>query len=576
MDFKEKGKQLVERIRTGRTVRYSWQAYLIAAVATLAIGFLTFYLALPALNPRYTGFWWFLFWLTLVFTVSLFIAGHGVSALRVHSAEHGQQARKSEAGGFLLKNFSAVGLGIMLALVLIIIIGSIFSSTFFHARDYAGIIDVKDAVFKDDMPESERITNIALMDGASAVIIGNKTLGQLSHVVSQYEVSTNYTQINIAERPYKVANLEHADFFKWFNNREKGIPGYVKVDPVNATAEYVELDKHIRYVESAYFGDDLMRKLRFEYPTKIFGSTRFEVDNEGNPWFVVSCLTPRVGLFGAKDVSEVIIFNPINGKSTIHDVDKTPSWIDAAYDGDLAMQKYNWFGTLSGGFWNSIIGNVDCKKATDDYGYIAIGDDIWYYTGVTSLTSDESNIGFMLCNARTGEYKYYQVAGADEAAAMGSAEGKLQQYGYKASFPALVNVSGNATYVMVLKDNHGLVKSYALVNVEHYELVATGETQEKAFAEYKKLLSEIGAVDEGDTETYTVTVERVRDLMLDGNTVIYFYGSDGAVYSAYLAENEAYVLIGVGDTVTFTCEKNGDASTRRVISYEYSAEQPTE
>ncbi len=576
MGFKEKSKQLVTSIRTGRSVSYGWQAYLIAAAVTIAVGFLTFYLALPALNPRYTGFWWFLFWLTLVFTVSLFIAGSGISALRVHSAERIQQAKKPGAGGFLLKNFSLVGLGIMLLLLLIVILGSIFSSTFFHARDYAGIIDVKDAVFKDDMPESERITNIALMDGASAVIIGNKTLGQLSHVVSQYEVSTNYTQINIAERPYKVANLEHADFFKWFNNREKGIPGYVKVDPVNATAEYVELDQHIRYVESAYFGDDLMRKLRFEYPTKIFGSTRFEVDNDGNPWFVVSCLAPRVGLFGAKDVSEVIIFNPINGESSIYDVDKTPSWIDAAYDGDLAMQKYNWFGTLSGGFWNSIIGNVDCKRATDDYGYIAIGDDIWYYTGVTSLTSDESNIGFMLCNARTGEYKYYQVAGADEAAAMGSAEGKLQQFGYKASFPALVNVSGNATYVMVLKDNHGLVKSYALVNVEHYELVATGDTQEKAFAEYKKLLSEIGAVDEGDTETYTVTVERVRDLMLDGNTVIYFYGDDGVVYCAYLAENEAYVLIEEGDTITFTCEKNADASVRRVISYECLTEQPTE
>ncbi len=574
MNVKEKSKEVVCRIRGARTLSYSWKAYLIAAAVTLAVGFLTFYLALPALNPRYAGFWWFLFWLTLVFSVSLFIAGHGISAMRFSAQSSEKSSGKLKAGAFFFKNASLVCMAILVLLILIIALGSFFSSTFFHARSYAGIIQVDQLVFEEDMPESDRITNIALMDGASAVIIGNKTLGELSHVVSQYEVSGSYTQINISERPYKVANLEHADFFKWFNNREKGIPGYVKVDPVNATAEYIELprDQHIRYVESAFFGDDLMRKLRFEYPTKIFGSTRFEVDNEGNPRFVVSCLKPRVGLFGAKDVSEVIIFNPIDGSSQIYGVNETPSWIDAAYDGDLAMKKYNWFGTLSGGFWNSIIGNVDCKKATDDYGYIALGDDIWYYTGVTSLTSDESNIGFMLCNARTGEYKYYQVAGANEAAAMGSAEGKLQQYSYKASFPALINVSGNATYAMVLKDNAGLVKSYALVNVEHYELVATGVTQDEAFNNYKKLLTDNGAIERAETVDRTVTVTEIRDTVIGGNTVICFYGSDGKVYRATLSESMSYLLIREGNTVIFTCEETGTDGIFEVVSYRYPAE----
>ena len=571
MNLKEKGKAVACRIKDARSLSYTWKAYLIAAVITLAVGALTFYLALPALNPRYTGFWWFLFWLTLVFSVSLFIAGHGIAALRFSAESSGRPKGKLAVGSFFFKNSSLICTSILAVIVLVIVIGSIFSSKFFHARSYAGIIEVNEYVFEEDMPKSDRITNIALMDGASAVIIGNKTLGELSHVVSQYEVSSKYTQINISERPFKVANLEHADFFKWFNNRAKGVPGYVKVDPVNATAEYVELpsDQHIRYVESAYFGDDLMRKLRFEYPTKIFGSTRFEVDNEGNPRFVVSCLKPRVGLFGAKDVAEVIIFNPIDGSSKIYDVKETPSWIDAAYDGDLAMQKYNWFGTLSGGFWNSVIGNVDCKKATDDYGYIALGDDIWYYTGVTSLTSDESNIGFMLCNARTGEYKYYKVAGANEAAAMGSAEGKLQQYNYKASFPALINVAGNATYAMVLKDNAGLVKSYALVNVEHYELVATGVTQDEAFNSYKQLLTENGAVERAETVEYTATVSRIRDTIQGGNTVICFYGSDGRIYRASLSENLAYLMIKEGDTVIFTCEEAENEGILRVISFAY-------
>ena len=561
---KNAGERIVSFLKGNERTRYGTRLHLVALAVTLLVGALSYYLVLPPLNIFSTAFWWFLFWLALVYTGTLF----GVRGiLRFKNGTAGELPQKP--GGMLRSFFGGatrIGLALMAIPVLVLLLGSMFSSTFFHARAYAGVIDVTEATFRDDMPESDSVTNIALMDGASAVIVGNKKLGELSHVVSQYEVSTHYTQINYHGVPRKVANLEHADFFKWFNNRDKGIPGYVMVDPVNATADYVEFSDPIRYVDSAFFGDDLQRKLRFSYPTKIFGSTRFEVDESGNPRYIVACMAPKVGLFGAMDVSEVIIFNPIDGSSEIYDVDETPSWIDAAFDGDLAVKKYDWFGKLSGGFWNSIIGNVDCKRATEDYGYIAIGDDIWYYTGVTSLTSDESNIGFMLCNARTGEYKYYRVAGADEAAAMGSAEGKLQHMGYRASFPALINVGGNATYIMVLKDNSGLVKSYALVNVEHYEIVATGDTQASAFAEYRKLLSASGAIESTGAE-YTVTVERIADYVRDGETVFYFYASDGVVYAATLSDDEGLVLISEGDSVTFRAEETATEGIRRVVSY---------
>ena len=562
--MKDIGSLLASFFKGKNRPHYSLRLQIIAVSVMLLVGAVSYYLTLIPLNLRSTSFWWFIFWLALVYTVTLYVArvfSRMLSGYAIFPAENFK-------AGFLrvVGRSSRIGLALIVIPVLVVIFGSIISSTFFNARAYAGIIDVKEAVFKDDMPESDSVTNIALMDSSSAIIIGNKKLGELSHVVSQYEVSVNYTQINYHGVPRKVSNLEHADFFKWLNNREKGIPGYVMVDPVNATADYVEFDEPIRYVESAYFGDDLHRKLRFSYPTKIFGSTRFEVDESGNPRYVVACLSPKVGLFGALDVSEVIIFNPIDGTSEIYDVEDTPSWVDAVYDGDLATKKYDWFGKLSGGFWNSIIGNVDCKRTTEDYGYIAIGDDIWYYTGVTSLTSDESNIGFMLCNARTGEYKYYQVAGADEAAAMGSAEGKLQHMGYRASFPALINVGGSATYVMVLKDNSGLVKSYALVNVEHYEIVATGDTQTAAFAEYRKLLSASGAIENVGAE-YSVTVTRIADYVRDGETVFYFYASDGVVYSATLSDDESLVLISEGDSVTFRAEETATAGIRRVISY---------
>jgi hypothetical protein len=339
---------------------------------------------------------------------------------------------------------------------------------------------------------------------------------------------------------------------------------------VENTAEYKALSQPMRYAESGFFGDDLMRKLRFDYPTKIFGTVRFEVNDEGTPIYIVPCMKARVGLFGAFDVGEVILFNPCTGESEIYAVNETPAWIDAVYDGDLATEKYNWKGMYSGGFWNSIIGNRDCKITTDDYGYIVIGDDVWYFTGVTSVNSDQSNIGFIISNARTGEYKFYPVIGAEEHSAMGAAEGEVQEKAYVASFPVLINVEGKATYIMVLKDAGGLVKLYALVNVEQYGIVATGDTQAKAMQAYKELLLENGVItdagepeqdntpDEKPTESVTGEVVGIKTAIVDGNTIFYITLDNNVVYRATIErEGEAYkneqlIFMGKGDKVEIT------------------------
>ena len=434
------------------------------ALLTLIL-FVIYYITLPAINIYSKGFWVF-----LTLALFLYLLPHTKIVTVFSDLKEGNRTSfrdKTKKPKLLL--FALIPL-------LLMIVCSFFSSPMFFARKYASVITVKEADFATDMPEAENVTNIALMDSSTAAIVGNRTLGSLSDVISQFELSPNYTQINYRNTPQKVANLEYAGFFKWMGNRGTGIPGYVMVDPVNNTAEYKKLTTTIRYAESGYFGDDLMRRLRFDYPTKIFGTARFEVDDEGNPVYIVPCLKPRVFLFGAMDVSEVIIFDPTTGSSSLHSVDKTPEWIDVVYDGDLATQKYNWKGTLSGGFFNSIVGNKDCKQTTDDYGYIVLGDDVWYFTGVTSVNSDASNIGFIITNARTGEYKFYPVIGAEEHSAMGAAQGEVQEKGYVASFPALINVRGKATYIMVLKDSGGLVKLYAMVNVENYIPLALSVT----------------------------------------------------------------------------------------------------
>ena len=422
------------------------------------------------------------------------------------------------------------------------------------------------------MPETTEVSNIALMDTESAIIIGNRTLGALSGVVSQYVISPMYTQINCADTPRKVSPLEYSDFFKWLNNKSAGIPGYVMVDPVKSGAEYVALEDPLYYAESAYFGKDLARKLRFSYPTKIFGSMAFEINEEGEPYYVVSCMKPQVGLFGAMDVAEVILFDPRDGSSEIMAVEETPEWVDIVYTGYLASEKYNWQGTLSGGFFNSIIGNVGCKQTTDDFGYIVRDDDVWYFTGVTSVTADESNIGFILSNARTGAYKFYSVIGAEEYSAMGSAQGKVQEKGYTASFPSLINVSGEATYIMVLKDENGIVRLYALVNVENFSIVATGETQREAMTAYRNQLAAAGSGNASEEQTATVTVTDLRIVTMSDGPTVYLTAEDGTVYKGYLETDEALIRVRIGDRVSLSYNETGIDGVYRILKWSFVTE----
>ena len=101
---------------------------------------------------------------------------------------------------------------------------------------------------------------------------------------------------------------------------------------------------------------------------------------------------------------------------------------------------------------------------------------VYMYTGITSAGGDQSNVGFLLSNQRTKETRYYHAPGAIEESARDSAEGVVQDLRYTTTFPLLLNVAGEPTYFMSLKDASQLVKMYAMVNVEQYQLVATGTT----------------------------------------------------------------------------------------------------
>lgn len=505
-------------------------------LAVLAVG-IGYYITLPPLSV-YSGQFW-----TFVFYVLAVIGGAG---LLIRWNKQRVVVVGTPSG---MPRFIKVLLSISAGILALLFVISIFSSELFRAKTYSTLIDIETCDFATDVPQTEVVTDIALMDSASARIIGARTLGSLSDLVSQYNVADTYTQIAMEGVPYKVAPLEYASFFKWLQNGSAGIPGYVQVDPVAFDAKFVRLNDYMKISPSAYFGTDLMRVLRFADPTAMWGSVYFEIDDDGHPYWIASALKPQAGWFGAYDVDRVVVLDACTGDATTYAKDEIPAWVDIVYTGDLICQKYDWYGMLGGGYFNSIFSQTGCVVTTDDFGYKIIGDDVYVFTGVTSVSNDEANIGFIMVNSRTGKYTYYVVPGAEEHSAMDAAEGSVQQYGYTASFPTLINVNGEATYIMVLKDASGIVKMYSMVNVSNYNLVVTSESQTEVFQKYKAKLSQNGVeLTLGELQTETITVAEILYIPTDGDTTAYIRSDAEEVYK--IAFDEALLLVRPGDRLT--------------------------
>lgn len=537
---------------------------LISLVIIAVLEFAAFYAFLPSLNIHSMEFWEFQgFFAVLFLALTLSIPDKEKLEFRYN---------------ILSKILGAL---IILA-VLFVVIGSIISAKIFNAGRYSSLIDINNTKFEDTVKQTDTITDVALMDTASAKVVGQRAIGALSDVVSQYEISGDYNQIALDGAPMKVASLEYAGFFKWFNNRKNGIPGYVLVDAVDFEADYVKLEKPIKYTPSGWFNDNLQRHLRFKYPTAIFEGYYFELDEEGKPYYICPTMTAKIGLFGGFDVNGVVICDPCTGDCKKYDLDEIPRWVDRVYDGDLIERKYNWYGMLSDGFWNSIIGQKDCKKTTEDYGYKVIDNDVWIYTGVTSVIDDSSNIGFVMVNARTGKASYFNVAGAEEFSAMEAAEGQVQNLGYDAAFPSLINIDGRPTYFMVLKDKGNLVKQYALVDVKKYSIVATGTTQKDTLNTYRKLMKENGIITEIKKENLSeqyahefVTVKDIKYVNVTDGTFVYITDTKGNVYKEKFSDDETLVFIQQNDIIEIYYEENQDTGIREIEEWKSNEENET-
>ena len=511
-------------------------------VITLLFAFVSFYFTLPALNLRSPYFYSWLLEVAVVYMVASLIGTFSIKDLKNRTVDF----------AFLKKN-AKLGLLIVILCVATLGIGQVASHQFFHAGAYQKLIPVENREFTEDIAQVS-MKDVPIVDKDSAIQLGNRKIGELVNLISQFEVDEydySYTQINYRDTPTRVAPLRYGNIIKWFNNQSNGIPGYISVNMTTQDVELVQLEEGIRYSPGEYFFRDLDRHLRFQYPTKIFEDYSFEVDDDGKPYWICPVINYTIGLFGGRDVKGVVIVNACNGDSEYYDIQDVPQWVDRAYSADIIVEQINYWSKYKNGYINTIFGQRDVCVTSGGYNYLAIDDDVWLYTGLTSVGNDESNIGLVLVNMRTKEARYYIVSGATEYSAMDSAEGQVQNLAYKATFPVLLNIGGQPTYLVSLKDNAGLVKKFAFVNVEKYQQVAIGDTLDQAYAVYVKLLSSGQIIDASSISEITGTVTQVDTAVKDGNTYFYVQLSNSKkIFVASIQLNDVLAVLQPEDRVT--------------------------
>ena len=504
-------------------------------LAIVLLAGLYYYFALPAINIHSVGFW--------IFLILILAAIMGVYILRKkYTLYEIKESKVTKVMGIIL-----------ILIIAVFLIGALLSSPIVNAKKYQPLLKVDAGEFTKDIEELS-YDQIPLLDRDSATLLGNRKMGSMIDMASQFEVDDIYSQINYKDKPVRVSPLRYANPIKWLTNQSEGIPAYIMIDMATQTTELVKLKEGIKYSTSEYFNRNIYRHLRFNYPTYIFNELSFEIDEEGTPYWVCPVKKFNIGLFGGETVGRVVLCNAITGETIDYAIEDVPTWIDRAYSAELLIELYDYYGTLKHGFINSILGQRDCLVTTDGYNYLAIDDDVWVYTGVTSVSGDESNVGFVLMNQRTMETKFYAIEGATEFSAMDSAEGQVQNLKYEATFPLLLNISGEPTYFIALKDNAGLVKKYAMVNIQKYQVVGIGNTVSECEKEYQKLLEKEGIQDKEDIsnrQTIEGKITKIAQGVVNGNSH-YFIMVEGSeeIFDVSVVDFIDIIKYEVGDDIS--------------------------
>lgn len=548
----------------------------IRILVSAVLMFLLFYSMLPAVNLRDKNFLVFLILCILIFLVVNFLSYTKDFLQTLGSGRGVQMVKDEETGQFVFRRNSGKRSGVSLGrplkygfiaiglIIILMTVASLLGLQFFNATRYRDLITIEDGDFAQDVAELN-MSQIPVVDKDTASRLGSRKLGEMTELVSQFEIQDDYTQINYKGSPYRVTPLRYADPIKWLFNHKEGLPAYLTVDMVTQETNLVWLENGMRYSPSEYFFRNIYRYIRFKYPTKMFETVSFEIDDNGTPYWIAPTISYRIGWWDGKDIDGAVLVNAVTGESEWYAKEDVPQWVDQLYYAELLIGQLDDNGRFQHGYINSVFGQKDVRRTTYGYNYMAINDDVYLYTGMSSVTADESNIGFVLVNCRTKETKFYTVPGATETSAMASAQGQVQHLNYSATFPLLLNISNRPTYFLSLKDNAGLVKMYAFVDVEQYQIVGTGQTIDEAKSNYRKALNleDVEVQEPVDSTEISGTVASLASAVVSGNTCYYFtLEGDSQVYTASVDIHEKLPFMQPGAELSFSYAEDG--AVRRV------------
>ena len=502
--------------------------HLLAGFLTLAGLFVYDYITLPAWNLRSPSFIFM-----LAFAFFAFATIDQIFTLSIN---------RISKTAYLLGS-------LMIAYVLVF---GLLSSEMLNASKFREQIEIEEVEFSKDFT-SIGLNRIPVVDKETAQQLGNKQIGTIQGLGSQYYVDPEYTLVSSNEQIFRVSPLQYREFFKWLQNRNDGIPGFVQVNVTNPTdVKLITLNEGMIYSPSAFFSQDLQRHVRFKYRTKILSDYSFEIDDSGKPFWVISVIEPEISVFGGLNAKGAIIVDPIDGDTQYYDIADVPDWVDRLQPTEIAWSQIDNWGYYINGFINTLFNQKDMLQTTDGYNYVSIDGQTHVFSGLTSVGSDRSIVGFALINLRNREATFYRVGGADEYSAMSSAEGQVQDLGYRSTFPVLLNVSSVPTYFVSLKDQEGLVKMYSFVAVSNYAAVGVGVSVAEAQREYMAKLKEVGMIVD-DQETYktlNMTVASVHTAIVNGSTTYYLtFDEDIRLFVIPLSVSLEVVFASEGDQV---------------------------
>lgn len=433
-------------------------------------------------------------------------------------------------------------------------------------RDLIGKVEIGEALSTHMAPIS--IEKIRVVDQALANLLGDKVLGAQAALGSQVRLGTFNIQ-KVGAELYWVAPLLHSGFFMWQKNSQ-GTPGYVMVNATNErdvklVQEINGKNVLIKYQPEAFFFSNLERHIYFE-GFFYCGLTdySFEIDDEGNPFWVVTKFKKKIG-FNGSDAVGVVVVDTQTGETKEYSIDNAPAWIDRIQPDRFIETQLNDWGQYVKGYWN--FSNQDKLQITENVSLV-YGEDnrAYWYTGLTSVGADEATVGFVLIDTRTKKAVWYRQSGATEFAAKNSAIGKIQEKRYSASSPIPYNINGIPTYVMTLKDDGGLVKMFAMVAIEDYTIVGVGNTLRETLMAYKNAFNMTGnklnAKNSAQKTTLQSVISRINNDVKNGNSFYYFTVKDyNNIFIGSSQISNELPVSGVGDSI----EISFDSDTQGII-----------